>query len=283
MGSTRIQLELGRALRENDHLTTTADRIAAATLSFANDFLPIRERRSSPDADVPVVNVGVYVDDSAGRSVNQLLSVLSRFESVSVTRLLADDIREGKHRDFDLVIQPGGSGGGQGRKLGEDGRKAIREYVKDGGGFVGICAGAYLASAHYSWSLDILDAKVLDTKHWNRGTGTVEISLTDEGQKFLGTREKTLSIYYGQGPLLAPAERPDIADYELLASFETEIARNGAPSGVMKGTTAIARGNYGAGRVVCFSPHPEMTDGLEKLLLDAINHVKRGRAVSSAR
>jgi hypothetical protein len=76
---------------------------------------------------------------------------------------------------------------------------------------------------------------------------------------------------------LAPANRDDIADYETIANYKTEIAKNGAPAGVMKGTTAIAAGRYGRGRVLCFSPHPELTEGLEVLVLYAIDHVKRNR------
>ena len=88
---------------------------------------------------------------------------------------------------------------------------------------------------------------------------------------------QTLSIQYAQGPLLAPANRPEIEDYDVIATFETEIAKNGAPTGVMKGTTAIAKGQFGNGRVICFSPHPELTTGLEHTLLCAIEYVKRSR------
>jgi glutamine amidotransferase-like uncharacterized protein len=202
---------------------------------------------------------------------------LSKFEGVSVTKLKAEDFRSDKLADFDLLMQPGGSGGDQGRKLGEDGRDAIREFVKTGGGFVGICAGSYLASADYDWSLHILDAKVVDRKHWNRGNGKVEIQLTNDGRKLVGADNQKLSIHYAQGPLLAPGNKPDIADYEIVATFETEIANNGAPEGVMKGTTAIAKGKFGNGRVLCFSPHPEMTQGLEQMVRLAIDHVKRDR------
>jgi glutamine amidotransferase-like uncharacterized protein len=224
-----------------------------------------------------VVRIGVYVDEGAGPSVNNLLSVLSKFEGVSVTKLKAGDFRSDRLAEFDLLMQPGGSGGGQGRKLGEDGRDAIREFVKAGGGFVGICAGSYLASADYEWSLHILDAKVVDRKHWARGKGTVEIQLTDDGRKLMGVENQKLSILYAQGPLLAPGNKPDIEDYEMVATFETEIAKNGAPEGVMKGTTAIAKGKFGNGRVLCFSPHPEMTQGLEQMVRLAIDHVKRDR------
>lgn len=238
---------------------------------------PARQQVVRDQNGKEAVLVGVYVDTGAGPSVNDLLYALGKFEDVSVMRLTADDIRSGVLADLDLVIHPGGSGGGQGRHLGSKGRTQIREFVADGGGFIGICAGAYLASADYTWSLNLLDAKVVDRKHWARGKGMVDIGLTRIGQELLRSQRTQIPIFYGQGPLLAPGNRPDIEDYEAIAIFDTEIAKNGAPQGVMKGTTAVARGTYGRGRVICFSPHPEMTQGLESFVEFAIDHVKRQR------
>jgi len=39
----------------------------------------------------------------------------------------------------------------------------------------------------------------------------------------------------------------------------------------MRGTTAIARAPFGEGRVICFSPHPEKTAGLEGMIARAID------------
>ena len=68
-------------------------------------------------------------------------------------------------------------------------------------------------------------------------------------------------MHYENGPLLGPANHKDIPDFESLATFDTEIRKNDAPKGIMKGTTAIARGHFGDGRVVCFSTHPEKSRG----------------------
>ena len=103
----------------------------------------------------------------------------------------------------------------------------------------------------------------------------VDIELTEAGRRVLDLKDENLKIYYAQGPLLAPAGEADIADYEPMAIYKTEIAKNGAPEGVMKGTTAIAAGRFGAGRVICFSPHPELTKGLEGLVRKAIGEVRR--------
>lgn len=263
-----IQLELGLALRSRDAIADTAEKLARVISVYRTKFLPTLESRSA-------ARVGVYVDVGAGPSVNDLLTDLARFQNVSIRKLMADDIRSGALAELDLLIHPGGSGSKQGLHLGKDGRTAVRDFVEQGGGFIGICAGAYLASADYDWSLHLLDAKVVDRKHWNRGRGTVDLAVTPAGRRQLGVDVQTLPIHYAQGPLLSPANRPDLDDYQCLATFETEIALNGAPVGVMKGTTAIACGVYGRGRVFCFSPHPEMTDGLEALVLSAIEQVRR--------
>ncbi len=187
-----------------------------------------------------------------------------------MTKLLPDDVRAGRLAEFDVLIQPGGSGSGQAKALGEDGRAKIRSFVEAGGGYVGVCAGSYLATCDYDWSLGILDAKVVDRKHWDRGFGKVDVGFNEAGRSRLGVAEERLPIYYHQGPLLAPAGNPSIDDYEPLATFEGEIAKNGAPRGVMPGTTAIAAGRFGQGQVICFSPHPEKTAGQARLLVRAV-------------
>jgi glutamine amidotransferase-like uncharacterized protein len=251
--------------------------MAAAITLFAKTYLPAEEQKPQGGGTEKIA-VGVYIDEGAGPSSNDLLRALGGFEQVSVKKLTAEQIRSGGLAGLDLLMHPGGSGGGQGRNLDEPGREKIRGFVREGGGFIGICAGAYLATAHYPWSLNLLDAKVVDSKHWARGKGTVDIELTPAGREVLRTDLKRLPIYYAQGPLLAPANRPDIDDYEEMANFKTEIARNGAPEGVMIGTTAIARGRFGQGRVICFSPHPEMTKGLEAFVRDAIVFAQRKKA-----
>ncbi|MES2465501.1 MAG: BPL-N domain-containing protein [Armatimonadota bacterium] len=190
--------------------------------------------------------------------------------NLAVKIVSPEDIRAGKLADFDVLVQSGGSGGGQGKALEEEGRERIRTFVKGGGGYIGICAGSYLASCDYPWSLNIINAHVLDKKHWARGTGPVDVAFTPQGQQQLSVAGDNLTIQYGQGPLLAPAEDTKLPPYEPWAKYEGEIALKGAPKGVMPGTTAVAAAPYGSGRVVCFSPHPEKTAGQESLLHRAV-------------
>jgi putative intracellular protease/amidase len=179
------------------------------------------------------------------------------------TVLFVDEnaIRAGALDQADVVIFPGGSATAAGNALREDGRERVRAFVENGGGYVGICAGAYLASTYHPWYLHLLDATVVDWEHWARGGGVVTVELTDAGQAMLAAPMRSQRIDYNQGPLLARDGRSGLPAYEELAVFGSEVADNGAPSGVMVGTTAIARGTYGKGRVMVFSPHPELTVG----------------------
>jgi len=218
----------------------------------------------------PRVKVAVYKGDGASSSRKKVIAVLEKQPDFLIRDITVDEIKAGKLDEFDVLIHPGGSGGGQGRALGEEGRAAEKKFIEAGGGYIGVCAGAYLATCDYEWSLGILDAKVVDREHWARGFGEVKIGLADKSKDVLGAAPGQKPIYYHQGPLLAPASNPDIPDYEELAKFETEIAKNGATPGVMTGCTAIAIGNFKDGRVLCFSPHPEHDSPTESMLVKAV-------------
>ena len=225
----------------------------------------------NPETVALRVRIAIYAD--GGAAINgspQLKRSLPKELGYDVQLVSAADIRGGTLDRFDVVIHPGGSGSKQAETLASEGREKVRQFVSRGGGFVGICAGAYLASAQYPWSLGLLDAKVIDREHWARGSGDVQLRIEPSGRELFATEDPLLSVYYHQGPLLSPADNDDIPDYEAIALYETEVAENGAPQGVMKGTTAIARGQFGDGRVVCFSPHPEKTPGLERLVPIAV-------------
>lgn len=241
-----------------------------ACLYFAAPLQSIAATSDDMPGDAPI-RVALYADSGAAKKGSKHVKrCLSAEHGFAYELVSAEQIRDGVLDDFDVVIHPGGSGSKQAEALGDEGREKVRDFVAAGNGFVGICAGAYLASAEYPWSLNLVDAKVLDRKHWARGTGDVELRLSPAARKFFGIDDELVTIYYGQGPLLSPAANDTIVDYEPLAVYETEVAKNGAPTGVMKGTTAIARAPFGKGRVVAISPHPEKTPGRDDVLQRAI-------------
>jgi hypothetical protein len=199
----------------------------------------------------------------------------------AIRRIKGEDIRSGVLDTADVVVFPGGSGSAQAKSLQEAGREKVREFVKNGGGYMGICGGSYLATSYYPWSLNIVNAVVVDRKHWARGRATLRLDFTPLGKQVLGVPTDSVQCLYHQGPLLGPDTKPDLPAYEPLASFGTEVADNGAPKGVMIGTNAIVRTVFGKGHVILISPHPEQTEGLDYIIRAAVKWISQPSAVAN--
>jgi hypothetical protein len=59
----------------------------------------------------------------------------------------------------------------------------------------------------------------------------------------------------------------------VFAWFRSEVASNDTPKGIQINSPAIFSGQYKSGKVVCISPHPEQTAGLEYIVPQAVNWV----------
>lgn len=212
------------------------------------------------------IKVGIYLGPgSPQHGVDNVIGVLKPFPVVTVKVLSELDVRNFRHSDFDVLVFPGGSGSGQSKGIGEAGLKNVRDFVRNGGGYVGICGGAYLACSNFSWSLGILNAGTVSSK-WRRGHAMLDLEITKEGPALLGEVKETFKVRYHNGPILKSAERTDIPPFTAVTVFKTEIAENGTPIGVQVNSPAHVIAPYGKGRVFVSSPHPENTPGLENFI-----------------
>ena len=221
---------------------------------------------------------GGGVGGSGPRNLQEVMKAIPR----SLTwRVGPSDIREGALSHFDVVIFPGGSGSKQAAALGIEGRSQVSTFVERGGGFVGICAGAYLAAANYKWSLKIGDYKTFCEARdipgigrksmWYRGpSSTVRMELTREGRRILGERAGSFPVRYHNGPIVSPAGFDGIPDYRVLAWFRSEVAHYEPQNGTMVNTPAIITGSFGQGRVLSISPHPESSRDLRSMVARGI-------------
>lgn len=234
-----------------------------------DEIAPMAARKHDPAS----IRVALFDDyGSFGKGVPRCTELLSQAKNVRVTPVKPALIREGGLKDFDVVIFTGGSGGKQASTLGLVGREQVRRFIEAGGGYLGICAGNYLACDGFSWGLKVLDAKTKSSK-WARGIGDVKIEFTTKGREILGMPEGLLDIHYANGPVFNPANDEGIADFEPLAYFRTELAENGSPVGAQIHSPAMVAGTYGLGRVLCSSPHPEQQAGMETFVLKAVEWV----------
>lgn len=210
----------------------------------------------------------IAIFDGKGAPSGGVENVCERVKSMpgsTITLVKPEEIAAGALRDYDVVVFSGGSGGTQAKSLGDAGRDKVREFVRGGGGYVGICAGAYLACSNFDWGLGILNASTVSSK-WMRGSGFVEAEVTVDGEPVLGRVKDRFLVRYNNGPIIKPGTRADLPAYRPLTLFRTEVAKNGTPAGVMVNSPAQAAASYGRGRVFISSPHPENTPGLEHLI-----------------
>src|SRR6478609_5197526 len=96
------------------------------------------------------IRVAVFSDAGVTKAgIKQVEDCLPESQGFKVKTINAKQIRDGALKNFDVLIHGGGTASKQGETLGEKGRDALKKFVDGGGGFIGICAGAYLASAQY--------------------------------------------------------------------------------------------------------------------------------------
>lgn len=237
-----------------------------------------QDRNSAVETAVsrgPEIRIALYQGPgTGGKGPPALRQRLASSPISTIAEISPEQIRSGALTNYDVVIFAGGSGSGQANAIGEEGQEAVRRFVANGGGYIGICAGAYLATSGFSWGLKLVNAKTISPK-WRRGTGSVTMELTDPGRTILGERTGEFDVRYVNGPIVEPANMPDLPPFETLAFFRTELAMNDTPPGIMINSPAIFAGQYLQGRVVCISPHPEQTSGLDDFVPRAVSWVAR--------
>jgi putative intracellular protease/amidase len=217
------------------------------------------------------IRVALYVDRGAsGPAKKNFRNVLDMGDDLRYDPIYGDDIGRGALKNYDVLIVPGGNASRDAFTLGSDAREEVRRFVKQGGIYMGICAGAYLASRSNDDFIGMLPMKTLDPKHWYRvDEGTrVDLELTPTGMDVFGLKSREISIVYENGPIFAP-----LTDDKLipLGYFRSEVVGRGGERGVMLGAPAMVMSRYGQGIVLVISPHPEKTPGYKRMILHALN------------
>lgn len=165
---------------------------------------------------------------------------------------------------YDIFIIPGGYAPNFAAALGKEGGEKIRDFVQAGGGYVGICAGAYLGT---SWGYELLPVNVMDIEHWNRGSTDACVLKTTESGRQIAALPEEFSIRYNNGPLFEIFDSSATS----LADFETQLlGKDGSYPAIMRGSPALVAGSLGRGRVLLISPHmegsPEFADAFRSLV-----------------
>lgn len=233
----------------------------------------------------PEICVALFDDEGGSeKGVSTLTPLLNASSGISMTHVDAMDVRPDFLRQFDVIIFGGGSGSEQAKTLGAKGAAAVRAFVKDGGGYIGICGGAFLCSAHYSWSLKLVDTDVFTGTREVEGLGRkamylrgpnaqVKMQLTDVGKRVFSGVSEHSKVDFHNGPIISPMKFDGLPEYIPLAYFRSEQVLYPPQKGTMIDSPAIVMGTLGKGRVISISPHPERSPGLESMIAQSVQAV----------
>ncbi len=213
------------------------------------------------------LSVAIYKGEgSREEGIENVKNNIQAMTNIEIAEITAEQIQHNDLSKFDIIIFSGGSGSKQAQSIGEQGKENIKNFIKNGGGYLGICAGAYLATSGFDWSLGILNAETVSITEWKRGEGFVDLELTDEGRSILGDVSELFKCRYSSGPLLKPLNMEGLPPFITMAYFRSEISENGVTEGVMINTPAALYSTYEKGKVFAISTHPENTPGLESFI-----------------
>ena len=242
---------------------SSADAVPALLRDLKSQPAPTQPPRNEAKSENPVRVSMIFDNGVGGFSAVRWIQLLSCTPDCVFTAVNGADVRAGALAGCDLYIAPGGGASKQGRSLGPAGCSNLVEFVRNGGGYFGTCAGCYLALSRTA--KDRPNAGRLDLAPYHsqktpyRGGAQLKIRFTEHAG-LLGFDpgvERTLR-YHG-GPVLLASKPIPGADIHAIANFACDGVFAGDPlkKPVMARTPAIIAGTFGKGRIVATSPHPE--------------------------
>ena len=238
------------------------------------------EPRQCTVGALPPLKVGVYADRGPGGiGAVEWFRLVHESPEMELKLLDGKMVREGALDGLDLLIMPGGSSVAEFETLGTNGVERMKAFVRNGGGYVGTCAGCCL----------LMDGpkKRARMMPWN-STGSEgntmfpAFNLNAKGAAALGLKEGRHVMRYHGGPFLWPTTNV-IADahMEIWGTFDSEATFKGRlnQNKKMYGAGAIVGGTYGKGRVFVTSAHPEYFNGTLYMVEAGLKYVT-GRKIT---
>ncbi|MHA4979845.1 BPL-N domain-containing protein [Pseudomonas extremorientalis] len=209
-------------------------RAVVATLFAFALLLP-----SPAEASAPITRVAIYrgpagCDDCSENVAKALQRINPNYRIDFVGADEPIDITPQTLARYDLYVQPGGGQDIPGalRSIGDARSEAIRDYVANGGRYLGLCMGAYLADDNNLGLIPVdLDGEAGRPGFEVPDSADAAVQVTWDG--------KPDQVFFQDGPFF-----PKVAPYTAIATY-----RNG--------DVAAARYTFEKGVVILSGPHPE--------------------------
>ncbi|KPK73771.1 hypothetical protein AMJ87_00755 [candidate division WOR_3 bacterium SM23_60] len=205
-------------------------------------------------------DVALYSDRGASDGCVTATRNMFEWMGLDVELIDADYVNGGSLSDFRIICFPGGNMYYYAQDITESGKDKIREFISDGGGYVGICGGAYFTGKRVFWQgaqllmspLGIFPGTTdgpIDAIAPYPDCVMCKINITERSHAITQSEPDSAWIMYCYGPVLLPESTAavtilgtyDIVDQPAMIAFE-----------------------YGNGRVFIIGTHPEFEEDSER-------------------
>ncbi len=209
------------------------------------------------------LKVGMYVDRGIWEGTDaetgaMLKAIMCPF--VPVTR---EAIVNGDLRRFDIFLMPGGDMWEYHDYLGPKAMKNIRDFVTGGGGYIGVCGGAYLAAEIIVWKGWAGQSRMnMTNEGLNLFSGTAQGPISDFAPSYKDT-DTGIRILMSGHPITAllPAVIKPVYDHgpEFIPADQCTVSAIGRT--VRGDKLTVIAFTLGSGRVFLTGLHPEKETG----------------------
>ncbi len=208
-------------------------------------------------APLPRARVAVFVGEGPrGRGCVSWLQLVESSPELELVLVDAEMIRNGALDKVDALVMPGGASVLEKRDLAPEGAKRIRDFIRDGGGYIGTCAGCCLALEEKG-DLDRGIGLMPYNRIGSKGGFMMPIAINDRGAIAMGMKPGEYKVRYHGGPVLVPSTNsvPD-AKVEVWGTYASDFD---CPKSSLRmfGGIALVGGTYGKGRLFAIACHPE--------------------------
>ena len=223
------------------------ESLFCVVLAVACGCATVPEKATPSAAAQPPLKVAVYADNGpSGIGAVEWFRLVEESPELELHLVDGAAVRAGALNGLDLLVMPGGNSKTEFTTLGTNGVRQMKAFIRNGGGYIGTCAGCCLL-------MDGEDRRAR-MMPWNR-TGAEgdtlfpTIQVNKKGAAALGITNGAHRVRYHGGPLLWPTTNVIAeARFEQWGTMDAEACMKGKvdPKKRMYGSTAIVGGTYGS-------------------------------------
>lgn len=200
------------------------------------------------------------------------IQILNTHPSIIATKIYIENVHTLTNNNANILLIPGGEPYQIRTRIKGNGANAIRKFIANGGGYIGICAGAVLAVPKAP-TLDLLQhVKTVNDNEWgNSGIcGDIKLKpstahLTNDILITMIKRFNTNNLFsYKNGPIfnIKNSKIGKLGTPIPIAFFDGSLyhTNNNIPNKLtnqINNSVAIIYGSYGNGSIIISSIHPE--------------------------